>query len=73
VFRSFRFLVAKGYAGLFCVLGTVRDAHEADSLSARSHLSHTTQDRSLRNYKNNNKVNYDLLEVDEKPRLKRVN
>jgi hypothetical protein len=48
------------------------DAHEADSLSARSHLSRTTRDRSLRNYKNNNKVNYDLLKVDGKPRLKRV-
>jgi hypothetical protein len=57
---------------IVCVLGTVRDAHEADSLSAPSHLSHTTRDRSLRNYKNNNKVNYDLLEVDGKPRLKRV-
>jgi hypothetical protein len=33
---------------IVCVLGTVRDAHEADSLSARSHLSHTTRDRSLR-------------------------
>jgi hypothetical protein len=34
--------------------------------------TNTTRDCSLRNYKNNNKANYDLLEVDGKPRLKRV-
>lgn len=35
-------------------------------------LGHTTLDRSLRNYKNRNIINYDLPLVESKPQLKRV-
>jgi hypothetical protein len=66
--------VPSSLAGFLSPLGSVlvsRGARlETDVCSCGescSHLSHTTRDRSLRNYKNNHKVNYDLLEVDGKP------